>query len=127
MFLIRSNEIRDVITNFLFRQSLIFVTEEKDNGITGTYVQDFIPALFKPIGGKQMSELCIMNETGDTRITWFPDDEGEIKKAKKKFDELKSKGWSFFTVEAITGKGKKVTSFDSSLSQIIAVPPIAGG
>jgi hypothetical protein len=68
-----------------------------------------------------------MDTTGDTRITWFPDDEEEIKKAKKKFDELKDKGWSFFTVEAVTGKGKKVESFDSSLSQIIAVPPIAGG
>ena len=67
-----------------------------------------------------------MDTTGDTRISWFPDNEDEIKAAKKEFDELKGKGWSFFT-GGVTGKGKKVTSFDSSLGQIVAIPPIAGG
>lgn len=74
------------------------------------------------------NELCIMDSSGDTRITWFPDDEGEIKKAKKEFDRLKSQGWSFFRGGQLSGdKGEKIKEFDSSMSQIIAVPPLKGG
>lgn len=75
----------------------------------------------------KMSELCIMDTTGDTKITWFSDDDKEIKKAKEEFDKLKAQGWAFFAVGPLGGKDKKITKFDSSASQIIAVPPIAGG
>ena len=75
-----------------------------------------------------MGLLCKMDNTGDTRITWFPDDEKEIKTAKKEFDKLKREGWSFFSVGKLSGeKDTMIKSFDPLAAQIIAVPPMKGG
>jgi hypothetical protein len=70
--------------------------------------------------------LCKMDSSGDKRIAWFPDEPDEIKKAKEEFDDLKAKGWSFFTV-GLAGKKEKITKFNADAAQIIAVPPLKGG
>ena len=73
--------------------------------------------------------LCILDETGDTKITWNKKNADEVTSARLIFQELVvKKRWAAFEVSR-TGKkiDKKVTMFEPGLGKVILVPPMVEG
>lgn len=67
-----------------------------------------------------MGEILVLNENGDERIEWDPDDAEQVKAAKKEYKRLKGEGYNFYAVEE--KPGKKVERFDKRLGRLIAAP-----
>jgi hypothetical protein len=74
-----------------------------------------------------MSELRILNGTGDTKIIWDSNNEEEVKVAKKTFDELTAKHFAAFSVKKDGSKDKKISVFEPEAEKIILIPPMSGG
>ena len=72
-------------------------------------------------------ELCVMDNTGDTKTIWSKDNEDEIENARGVFDRLTAKGYLAFSVTKDGKAGKKMTKFDPNAEKMILSPPVAGG
>lgn len=72
-------------------------------------------------------EMCIMDETGDTRLMWSQKNKDEVDHARKRFEELKAKGYMAYTVNAKGDQGEVLHSFDAAAERIIMVPRVVGG
>lgn len=73
------------------------------------------------------SELCVLDQTGDTKLMWNSDNKDEVDAAKEMFDKLKKKGYLAFSVKANGDKGEAITKFDADAEKIIMAPPAVGG
>jgi predicted HAD superfamily phosphohydrolase YqeG len=67
-----------------------------------------------------MSEMLVLDQSGDTKIEWDPSDRESTQKAKEEFAKLKKDGYEFF--EVAETKGKRVTRFSKKLGKVIAAP-----
>lgn len=75
-----------------------------------------------------MSELCVLDASGDTKFMWSRSNSEEVKAAREHFDMLKKKGYWAYRVEDREGsKGEVVRDFDPSLERIIMAPRPIGG
>jgi len=74
-----------------------------------------------------MTEMAVMNTTGDSKTVWDPKIEDEVEAAENTFDELTEKGYSAFDVKAGGRKGRRMDKFDPEAGKIIMVAPIKGG
>lgn len=74
-----------------------------------------------------MGELRCLNETGDTKMIWDPDNRDEVDVAKDQFNALKKKGFQAYSVKKGGEKNKPIDSFDPEAGMIIMVPKIVGG
>lgn len=72
-------------------------------------------------------ELIVMDQTGDTRSIWNPDNEDEVAAARVQYDKLKRKGYLAYTVKADGGQGEVIRDFDPTAGKIIMTPPLQGG
>ena len=81
------------------------------------------------ISEKTLGEMRIMGTVGDEKLTWDHADDIQIQTAKKKFQELLSKGYKAFISKDIAGqkKGEQITEFDPTAERLIMVPAMAGG
>lgn len=70
-----------------------------------------------------MSELRVMDETGDSRYPWTPEDSAT---AKEMFDSLKKRGYLLYEVQG-EGRGTVIREFDPEAKTVVAVPRIVGG
>ena len=69
-----------------------------------------------------MGEMTILNQLGDEKVEWDPQDREQTEKAKTRFDELKAKGYEFY--EAVETRGKRITEFSKGLGKFIAAPGV---
>lgn len=74
-----------------------------------------------------MSELMIVDQTGDTRLQWNKKNAEEIAAAKLRFDELKTKGYLAYKVDKSGGQGEVLHEFDANAERIILNPRMIGG
>lgn len=74
-----------------------------------------------------MSELAVIDQTGDTKTIWDPDNQDEVDVARDTFDALKRKNYIAYTVNERGKKGNVITKFDPELGKIIMIPPVVGG
>lgn len=74
-----------------------------------------------------MSELRIMDGSGDTKIIWDSDQPEEVKVARETFKKLRKKGYNAYSVRRLGEKGEVVTEFDPDAEKIILAPPMSGG
>ena len=72
-------------------------------------------------------EMCVINETGDTKTIWDSDNPAEVAVAERTFKEFKDKGFAAFSVTKKGDKDEQIKKFDPELEKIIFVPPIVGG
>ena len=70
-----------------------------------------------------MSELRVMDETGDSRYPWTPDDSAA---AQEMFNNLRKRGYLLYEVEG-DGKGTVIRDFNPDAKTVVAVPRIVGG
>ena len=74
-----------------------------------------------------MSELLVLDRTGDTRLQWDPTNHDEVTAAKKKFNEFRKKGYAGFKVNSKGGQGEQLDAFDPMEERIMLIPPMVGG
>jgi hypothetical protein len=70
-----------------------------------------------------MSELRVMDETGDSRYPWTPEDSAT---ARELFYRLRKQGYLLYEVEG-DGKGTVIREFNPEAKTVVAVPRIVGG
>jgi hypothetical protein len=70
-----------------------------------------------------MSELRVMDETGDSRYPWTPDDTAT---ARERFNSLRKQGYLLYEV-GDDGKGTVIREFNPEAKTVVAVPRIVGG
>lgn len=68
-----------------------------------------------------------LDESGDTKTIWNPDDEVEVKIARRTFDDFKKKGYLVYSVGKNGEKNTLMREFDPEAEKMIAVPPVVGG
>lgn len=71
--------------------------------------------------------LRIMDDSGDTRITWDPDVAFEVEHARKAFDEHKSNRYLAYKVQGDGSKGEVIREFDPQNRAMIMAPQHVGG
>lgn len=74
-----------------------------------------------------MNEMSVMDETGDTKTIWNPENVDEVQAARDTFDLLKRKNYLAYSVKNDGEKGNIIRKFDPELGKIIMVPPVIGG
>lgn len=96
---------------------------EKERGSLELKCKEIIPKDKIPKG-----MMAVLDETGDTRVEWDPDDKDEVKAAREQFDQLMEiDGMKAYRIAKDGGKGIEITRFVKSASKILLVPQIAGG
>ena len=74
-----------------------------------------------------MSELAVMDRTGDTRIEWDAERPGEVEAARELFDKMKNKGYLAYTLDRSGTRGDVIRRFDPNAERIIMSPQTVGG
>ena len=71
--------------------------------------------------------LCVLDETGDTRMQWDKDKPEEIAKAQARFEELKKLGYLAYSVTKKGDRGTVIDKFDPTAERIIMHRQLVGG
>lgn len=98
--------------------------------IAGDILERFIPGTgyFKVLAEKAKNSIMkILDDTGDTKITWTKENGPQAKKAKERFEDLLKKEYTAFSVDSKGNKKQKITEFDVDAEEIIMVPPTSRG
>lgn len=74
-----------------------------------------------------MSELRVMDRTGDSRLQWDKANADEVRVAEERFNELVKAGYAAFSVTAKGDKGVQIDEFDPHAERLILVPQMVGG
>jgi hypothetical protein len=76
--------------------------------------------------------LCILDESGDTRVQWDSKNPVLVEKAKMRFEELKGQGYLAYKISLAYkgnggGTGEVITNFDPNEACIVMHKAIVGG
>ena len=71
--------------------------------------------------------LCLLDDSGDSRMQWDKSDPAQVAKAQARFDELHKKGFIAYTVNKKGDMGEVLAAFDPSAERIIMHSPLVGG
>lgn len=75
-----------------------------------------------------MAKLRILCASGDEPVTWNPTDKRSTEAARAQFKSLMERSYALYQMPADKSQsGERVTTFDPQATEIIAVPPMAGG
>ena len=74
-----------------------------------------------------MNEMFALDNTGDTKTIWNPENPDEVEAAKSTFDKLIGKGYRAFKVNKEGETAARLTTFDPLAGKMILVPQIVGG
>jgi acetyl-CoA carboxylase beta subunit len=75
-----------------------------------------------------VSELCILDESGDSRMQWDRNNPQQVAEAKARFNELKAKHYLAYKVDpASGGQGEVIHDFDPKAERIILHQQNVGG
>lgn len=74
-----------------------------------------------------MAQMRWLDETGDSKITWNPENEDQVDAAEAQFDVLLKKGYKAFRVGKDGGQGKQIKEFDAKVGTIIMTKGLVGG
>jgi hypothetical protein len=64
---------------------------------------------------------------GDMKVEWDPKSDIEVEAARKTFDEMKGKGFTFFKMKTGGRKGEQIRFFEPDARKIIGVAQMVGG
>ena len=71
--------------------------------------------------------LCILDESGDSRMQWDKTKPEQIAAAEARFNELKAKRYLAYKVDSKGKQGEVVDKFDPDAERIILHSPMVGG
>jgi len=73
-----------------------------------------------------MNSMSIMNDEGDTKITWDPVNPASVEVASTAFASYRSQGYQAFAMTSGT-TGEQMEGFDPSVGSIVFIPQMQGG
>jgi hypothetical protein len=73
-----------------------------------------------------MAMQIVMDQTGDTRHSFNPEDAQELAKAERRFNELTGVGFTA-AVRTASGEVNKIRSFDPTAEETLFFPRLVGG
>lgn len=71
--------------------------------------------------------LCVLDQTGDSRVIFDPNDPDEVSAAKAQFEDLKGKGFVAYQVKKDGEPGEVMRKFDPKAGKIIMAKATVGG
>ena len=71
--------------------------------------------------------LCLLDESGDSRMQWDKNVPVQVAKAEARFDELKKKGYLAYSVNKKGDMGDILQAFDPNAERTIMHSPMVGG
>lgn len=71
--------------------------------------------------------LEAMDLTGDSKVYWDKNNEGEVEAARASFDTLKRKRYAAYKLNSDGSTGEVLREFDPSAERIVMRPQMAGG
>ncbi len=74
-----------------------------------------------------MGELAVLNETGDTKLLWDPNNPDEVEAALATFKRLRAKGFIAYKVQPGGDRGEIMREFDPQAEKVIMAPAVVGG
>lgn len=74
-----------------------------------------------------MSEISVLDRSGETTTTWNPRSRDEVAIARKVFDEAKAKRYLIYKANADGTKGELLREFDPNAERIVCSPQNVGG
>jgi hypothetical protein len=74
-----------------------------------------------------LNTLNVIDTTGDTELSWNPNNADEVEMIRKTFNKYKRKNYLAYKAKKGGKKGKLINEFDPQAGKIIMVPPIVGG
>jgi hypothetical protein len=74
-----------------------------------------------------MSEMLVLDHTGDTKTVWDANNPDDVNAAREQFNALKKKGYIAYRVKKKGAKGEIMRDFDPDAESMILSPPMAGG
>lgn len=74
-----------------------------------------------------MSEMRVIDTTGDTKIIWDSGNKDETDAARETFNRLTKKGYKAYMVKKDGEKGQVIREFDPDAEKIILAPQMVGG
>lgn len=76
-----------------------------------------------------MSELAVMDRSGDTKYHWDKNNPDEVALARKVFDEavINKKMLAFRVLDETGKKGEQIRRFDPDAERILITPALVGG
>jgi hypothetical protein len=74
-----------------------------------------------------MSEINVLDRTGDTTTSWNPNNPDEVALARQAFDAAKAKKMLTYKANADGSKGELIREFDPSAERIVCTPQNVGG
>ena len=75
----------------------------------------------------EFGTLCILDDTGDSRMQWDKNDPIQVAAAKARFDELKAQRYLAYKVDASGRRGEVIDKFDPKAERIIMHQQMIGG
>jgi hypothetical protein len=77
---------------------------------------------------EDVGELCILDESGDSRMQWNRNDPQQVAEARARFNELKAKHYLTYRVDPASGvRGEIIDQFDPKAGRIILHQQHVGG
>jgi hypothetical protein len=74
-----------------------------------------------------MNEFTVLDPNGHTTTMWDPQDEKEVERARRIFDEMRRRGYRAFRVGKDGSPGQPRNTFDARDDAMLFVPPIHAG
>lgn len=74
-----------------------------------------------------MGQLCTMDNTGDTKVSWDKDVPAEVKVARDIFGKMKKQSYAAYKTDGRGGKGEVIHEFDPEVEEIVMMKPLVGG
>jgi hypothetical protein len=78
--------------------------------------------------------MHVMDSSGDTTITWNPENADSVRDAEREFDALRRRGYQAFRMNVVTEngvvveeKGERIDRFDETAGKVMMVPQLRGG
>lgn len=71
--------------------------------------------------------LCVLDPSGDTRMQWDKNDPAQVEAARKRFDEMRAKGYMAYSVSRSGRQDTVLHAFDPDAERVIMQKPHVGG
>ena len=77
--------------------------------------------------GETLSELSVLDSSGDSRMQWDPNNPMQVAAARARFDELKAKRYVAYKLDASGSQGEKIDEFDPTAQRLLLHGQMVGG
>ena len=79
------------------------------------------------VATESIGHLCILDESGDSRLQWDRNNPESVKAARERFEELRGKGYLAYKLDRGGAQGAVIDDFEPDAERIILHARMVGG